>query len=644
MPHHLPLISTIAVGFGVALLLGFLAIRLRLPALVGYLVAGVLLGPATPGIVVDPDMAAQLAEIGVMLLMFGVGLHFSLDDLLSVRKIAVPGALAQIATATLMGLALARLWGWDFGAALVFGLALSVASTVVLLKALESRGITETMNGRIAIGWLIVEDLVMVLVLVLLPAFAQMHAAGSAGLAWSELALTVGRTLLEVAAFVALMFVVGKRVLPRLLWQITKTGSRELFTLAVVAAAISIAYASSRLFGVSFALGAFIAGMVLRESEFSHRAAEETLPLRDAFSVLFFVSVGMLFDPRVLVEHPRHVLGVLSIILLGKSLAAAAVVLASRYPLNTALTISMSLAQVGEFSFILAALGVSLNLLPVEARSLIVAGALLSIAVNPMLFSLLEPLLRMVRARSARARAWDARPDPYAILPETTDLSHLTGHVVLVGYGRVGRRIGRALQDQRIPMVVAEQNREMVERLREAGIPAVCGDGRDPMTLIQAHIARAKTLVIATPDSVVARKMIEIAQKLNPALRPVVRLHNDAEASLLKSEGLAEVFLDEQEMADAMTRHVLSVTERPGSALSESIQRVIVEEASRVVGQSLRDLRLREQTGASVIGIHRHGELLPNPSPDTQLLPQDVLVLIGSTEQCRSATRFIAGE
>ncbi|MBA3589914.1 cation:proton antiporter, partial [Methylibium sp.] len=339
MPHEVTLITTIAAGLGLALVLGFFAARLKLPPLVGYLLAGVLIGPTTPGFVADMAIAAQLAEIGVMLLMFGVGLHFSLDELMAVRKIALPGAVAQMAVATLLGMGVAHWWGWNLGAGLVFGLSLSVASTVVLLKALESRGVVDSMNGRIAVGWLIVEDLAMVLVLVLLPAVAGAlgTAAGSdaGGNVWSSL----GVTLLQVVVFIALMLVVGRRFFPWLLWQVTKTGSRELFTLCVVAAALTIAYGSAALFGVSFALGAFFAGMVMRESEFSQRAAEESLPLRDAFAVLFFVSVGMLFEPRVLIERPGQVLAVVGIIVLGKSLAAAAVVLLFRYPLNTALTV-----------------------------------------------------------------------------------------------------------------------------------------------------------------------------------------------------------------------------------------------------------------------------------------------------------------
>lgn len=558
MHHELTLINTIAAALGLALLLGFVAARLKLPALVGYLAAGIVIGPFTPGFVADGALAAQLAEIGVMLLMFGVGLHFSLADLMSVKRIAVPGAVVQIAAATALGGAMAGAWGWDLGAALVFGLSLSVASTVVLLKALEAKGVLDTVNGRIAVGWLVVEDLAMVLVLVLLPALAPMLAPGSGGALDPALWLTLARTLLAVSAFVALMLVVGRRVFPWLLWQVARTGSRELFTLCVVAAAVTIAFGSAKLFGVSFALGAFFAGMVLRESQFSHRAAEESLPLRDAFAVLFFVSVGMLFDPRVMIELPLQVAAVVAVIMVGKSLAAAALVLLLRYPLNTALTVSVSLAQIGEFSFILAALGVSLKLLPVEGQSLIVAGSLISMALNPLTFSLIEPLERWILARSALARRFAQRDDPLAELPASTEERYLARQVVLVGYGRVGRRIAAALREAAIPCVVVDEHRERVEDLRAQGAPAVIGDAAEPAVLIQAHIAEAALLVIAVPDALGVRRMIETARTLNPQVQVAVRSHHEDEAKWLAAEGGARVFVGEEELAQAMLRHTLA--------------------------------------------------------------------------------------
>ena len=560
MPHSVTLISTIAAGLGLALIMGFIAARLKLPVLVGYLTAGMIIGPATPGFVADVELSSQLAEIGVMLLMFGVGLHFSLDDLLAVRRIALPGAVVQITVATVLGMAASATWGWSLAAGLVFGLALSVASTVVLLKALEHRGVLDSVNGRIAIGWLIVEDLVMVLVLVLLPAMSvwlggNVNAAEPAG--DRSLLATFALTIGKVSVFIVLMLVVGRRLFPWLLWQIARTGSRELFTLCIVAAAVGIAYSSAELFGVSFALGAFFAGMVMRESPLSYRAAEESLPLRDAFSVLFFVSVGMLFDPDVLIREPLHVLIVLAIIIFGKSLAAFLIVLLFRYPLNTALTVSASLAQIGEFSFILVGLGVSLGLLPTEGHSLILAGAIISIALNPVLFEAIEPAQAWIRSRSKVAQALERPDDPLAALPMTTDLKRLTGHVVIVGYGRVGRRIGEALTAQGIAIVVAEQNREIVERLRSSGIAAVSGDASDPAVLLQAHVHRASILVIATPDTLNVRKMIEVARTVNPRIETLVRTHSEEEAVLLEKEQAGKVFLGEHELATGMIQHVL---------------------------------------------------------------------------------------
>ncbi|ACK49376.1 sodium/hydrogen exchanger [Methylocella silvestris BL2] len=554
MHHEVPLITTIAAAFGFALVLGFAAAKLKLPSLVGYLIAGVIIGPYSPGFTANAEIAAQLAEIGVMLLMFGVGLHFSLDDLWDVRKVALPGAVLQITVATALGAALAHLWGWSLGGALVFGLALSVASTVVLLKALETRGILDTTNGRIAVGWLIVEDLAMVLVLVLLPPLSNALSGGEAG---PDIWWTLEVTIAKIAAFVALMLVIGRRVFPWLLWQVTRTGSRELFTLCVVAAAVSLAYGAAELFGVSFALGAFFAGMVIRESEFSHRAAEETLPLRDAFAVLFFVSVGMLFDPHILIEQPWRVLAVVAIIIIGKSLAAAGLVLLFRYPLNTALTVSASLAQIGEFSFILASLGMSLGLLPREGQSLILAGALISITLNSLVFSALEPIQRWIRSNSALARMVERSDDPLSELPMSTEDKYLAGQVVLVGYGRVGRRIGAAMTEAGIPFVVVDQNRELVEQCRSKNIPAVFGDAAEIAVLIQAHISKASLLVIATPDTLDVRAMISTARKVNSSIETVVRTHNEEEAGLLRQEKAGIVFLGEQELANGMTHYVL---------------------------------------------------------------------------------------
>ena len=559
MPHNLALITTVAASLVLALVFGFIAAKLKLPALVGYLVAGIIAGPATPGFVADVELSGQLAEIGVMLLMFGVGLHFSIDDLLAVRKIALPGAIVQIMAATIMGIAISQVWGWTLGEGLVFGIALSVASTVVLLKALENKGLLESVNGQIAVGWLVVEDLVTVLVLVILPPLSG-WLGGEVSPDNQDMSIlaTLSITLGKVSIFILLMMLIGKRLFPWLLWQVARTGSRELFTLCVIAAAVGIAYGSAALFGVSFALGAFFAGVVLQESNLSYRAAEESLPLRDAFSVLFFVSVGMLFEPKILLEEPVKVLIVVVLIVFAKSIVVFFLVLRFGYPLNTALTVSAGLAQIGEFSFILAGLGVSLKLLSIEGQNLILAGSLISITLNSIIFKTIEPIQVWIRTRSKFVRFFEQNDDPLAELPMTFDSEHLTGHVVLVGYGRVGTRIGQALVQAKVKYVIAEQNREIVESLRESGYAAVCGDASEPAVLIQAHIARAHTLVVATPDTFLVRQMIEIARTLNPNIETVVRTHSDEETELLQKERVGKIFMGEHELATSMSEYILS--------------------------------------------------------------------------------------
>lgn len=556
MHADISLIATIAAAFTLALAFGFITEKLGIPALVGYLLAGIVISPATPGFAGDVHIAGQLSEIGVMLLMFGVGLHFSIKDLLQVKKIAIPGAVFQMAIATVLGVMVASFWGWNLGAALVFGISLSCASTVVLIKALERQGITESMNGRIAVGWLVVEDLVTVIVLVLLPALASMLDPSREPQSGDSLLFDLGKTLLQVGGFIAVMLLVGKRLIPKLLWMIARTGSRELFTLAVITSAIGIAFGAALLFNVSFALGAFFAGVVLRESELSNRAAKESLPLQDAFSVLFFVSVGMLLDPRVLLENPGAVLAVVGIIVLGKSLAAIALVLLMRYPLNSALTIAASLAQIGEFSFILAGLGLSLGLLPKLGFSLIIAGAFISIALNPFVFRLVEPLRGWLLARSSTARTLEQSQDPMAELPMTTERRLLQGQVVIVGYGVIGKTLADALLTRQIPFVVAEQNRETVEKLRSAGVAAVYGDAVEPGVLIQAHVAEASLLVITANDPVAIGKMVETARTLNPEIGIMVDAEDLSTAQILEGAQLGRVFFSDRLVAEAMLKAI----------------------------------------------------------------------------------------
>ena len=550
MPHESKLIALIAVGFVLALAFGFAAARVRLPPLVGYLVAGIAIGPFTPGFVADSDLASELAEIGVILLMFGVGLHFSIATLLRVRRIALPGAIAQIAVATAVGGGLARWWGWDLSAGLVFGLALSVASTVVLLRALEQRNELDTENGHIAVGWLIVEDLATVLALVFLPALATGGDSDARSLLTS-----LGMTSLKVAVFVALMLVGGRRIVPWILHQIARAGSRELFTLAVLAIALGIAYGSAHLFDVSFALGAFFAGVVLAETELSHQAAENSLPLQDAFAVMFFVSVGMLFDPSVVIERPLELLGVLFVIVVGKSLAAFAIVLAFGYPVRTALTISASLAQIGEFSFILAALGVGLGLMPPEARDLILAGALLSITFNPFAFGMIAPMTRWldrhprVTALLERRNRRQAPAGPQAV--------GLRNHAVIVGYGRVGSVVGHALEAQGLKFAVIENHQRIVEDLRAQNTVAIQGDASAPGVLDLAAIEHARLMVIASPDGFQARRILELARERNPRIAIVVRTHSASELAYLIGQGVDRAVMGELELALEMTDYAL---------------------------------------------------------------------------------------
>ncbi|CAO4153663.1 Putative cation/proton antiporter YbaL [Methylorubrum aminovorans] len=570
MQHATELISIIALGLVCAFIGGMLAQRIRLPPLVGYLVAGIAIGPFTPGFVGDPALASQLAELGVILLMFGVGLHFSIGDLLAVRTIALPGAIVQIAVATAMGAGLAWGFGWGAGAGLVFGLALSVASTVVLLRALEGRGLLDTDKGRIAVGWLIVEDLAMVVALVLLPAVAPALGGEAAGMVGHHAApdhglwVTLGLTLAKVGVFIAVMLIGGRRVVPYLLGLAARTGSRELFTLAVLASAVGIAYASSELFGVSFALGAFFAGMVLAESDLSHQAAADSLPLQDAFAVLFFVSVGMLFDPGIVLREPLAILGVVGVIVLGKSLAAIAIVLAFGHPVGTALTIAASLAQIGEFSFILAGLGISLKLLPPEGRDLILGGALLSITLNPLFFGLADRVSRWLGERPDLRRRFER--GAAAPLP-VRGASALSGHAVIIGYGRVGSAIGKALQDWNLPFVVVERDRRRVEELRSQGVPAVFGDATAPGILDAADIGSARLVVVATPDPHQARRLLTKARAANPGIDSVVRTHSDSERRRLEEDGVGLVLMAERELALGMMTYALrSLGVREGEA------------------------------------------------------------------------------
>jgi len=550
MQHDTPLIALLAVGLVLAFVLGTLAHRLRLSPIVGYLVAGVLVGPFTPGFIADADLAMELSEIGVILLMFGVGLHFSVDDLMEVKWIAIPGAIVQITVATALGWGLAWWLGWSHFEGIVFGLALSVASTVVLLRAMEDRRLLDTQRGRIAVGWLIVEDLVMVMALVLLPPLAEIMGAGDAKPGTGSLLGSLGLTLAKVTGFVLLMMVVGRRAIPWLLARVAGLGMRELFTLSVLAIALGVAFGSAKLFGVSFALGAFFAGMLLN-GDLSHKAASDSLPLRDAFAVLFFVSVGMLFDPMILVEQPLPVLATFLIITVGKSLAAYVIVRAFGHPTSTALTISASLAQIGEFSFILAGLGVSLAILPPEGRDLVLAGALLSIIANPLIFVVLD---RWQASQVSLAEP----PSPGTPGPHSGPALPMEGHAIVVGFGQVGSEIARLLRERGVPLLVIEDDQDLAQKARVAGYPTIRGNAAAPQVMAEATPGGAKLVVMAIPHALEAGEAIARLRALNPELTILARAHSDSEVRHLLAHGADGAVLAEKELAHSMAEMAMS--------------------------------------------------------------------------------------
>ncbi len=550
MPHYTSLITILVYGFVLAFALGALANRLRLSPLVGYLVAGIVVGPYTPGFVGDAELAPQLAEIGVILLMFGVGLHFSLRDLMSVKNIAIPGAIAQTAVATGLGWGLAELMGWRHIEGVIFGFSLATASTVVLLRAMEERRLLDTRRGKIAVGWLIVEDLACVVALVLIPALGDAlgtDATFDAGGVVKALAITFGK----VAAFVAFMLIVGRKAIPWVLERVAGTGSRELFTLAVLSIAMGVAFGSAELFGVSFALGAFFAGMLLNESEFSHDAANDSLPMRDAFAVLFFVSVGMLFDPHILVEHPLQVLATTLIIVFGKSAAAYAIVRLFGHPTATALTISTSLAQIGEFAFIIAGLGLSLKILPKDGHDLVLAGALITIMLNPLLFMILDRW--QARQKATSAGKPDADADPLAEPVTVSD------HIIVVGYGRVGRQLAHLLHDRGLLVVVVERDADRVTAARASGLTTVRGNVANERVMHDAAPERAKLAIFAMPQALEAGETIERLKAINPDISVLSRAHSEAEVKHLLAHGADAAVLAERELAYALRDMVLAM-------------------------------------------------------------------------------------
>lgn len=564
MDHSLPLLFTLALAFVLALIFGCIAEKLKCPALVGFLCAGILCSSHTPGPTADMEIAMQLSEVGVILLMFGVGLHFSISDLLKVKGIAVPGAVLQMTIATLLGLLFAvYVWEWSLSSALIFGLCLSCASTVVLLKALEMHGHLNTVDGQISVGWLVVEDIATVLILVLLPPVAQIMGVTPGGgeaaepMTASGIAYVIASTLLHVVAFVAIMMVVGRKFIPWVLWQIAKTGSRELFTLSILTASVGIAYGAAAVFDVSFALGAFFAGMVMRESKYAHRAATDSLPLQDAFSVLFFVGVGMMLDWRVILEEPWSILTMLAIIMIGKSLTAFCLVHFLRYPLHTSLNVGAALAQIGEFSFILAAQGIALGMTDQKMLSMVVASAILSIALNPLMFAMIPYVRRFSVRYFAWARAAAMLTDPYSVLPKETSRRMLMGQTILVGSGSVTRSVAKRLATDDVPFVCISEDKSFAEELREQKHAVISGDAADPMVLVQGHIVTAAQLMVIDIDPVKTLKIVEMAKQLNPELNIMARAGSRDEVEHLKQEGIARVYLDSESISEVLTGNIL---------------------------------------------------------------------------------------
>lgn len=564
MDHSLPLLFTLALAFVLALIFGCIAEKLKCPALVGFLCAGILCSSHTPGPTADMEIAMQLSEVGVILLMFGVGLHFSISDLLKVKGIAVPGAVLQMTIATLLGLLFAvYVWEWSLSSALIFGLCLSCASTVVLLKALEMHGHLNTVDGQISVGWLVVEDIATVLILVLLPPVAQIMGVTPGGgeaaepMTASDIAYVIASTLLHVVAFVAIMMVVGRKFIPWVLWQIAKTGSRELFTLSILTASVGIAYGAAAVFDVSFALGAFFAGMVMRESKYAHRAATDSLPLQDAFSVLFFVGVGMMLDWRVILEEPWSILTMLAIIMIGKSLTAFCLVHFLRYPLHTSLNVGAALAQIGEFSFILAAQGIALGMTDQKMLSMVVASAILSIALNPLMFAMIPYVRRFSVRYFAWARAAAMLTDPYSVLPKETSRRMLMGQTILVGSGSVTRSVAKRLATDDVPFVCISEDKSFAEELREQKHAVISGDAADPMVLVQGHIVTAAQLMVIDIDPVKTLKIVEMAKQLNPELNIMARAGSRDEVEHLKQEGIARVYLDSESISEVLTGNIL---------------------------------------------------------------------------------------
>lgn len=659
--HHVPLLVNVALALAYALLGGMVARRLRMPTIVGYILAGVALGPFTPGFIGDVDAIQQLAELGVVLLMFGVGLHFSLRDLWEVRDIAIPGALVQMAFATALGYWMARGWGWSPSAALVLGVAISVASTVVLLRGLMDRGELDSTHGRVAVGWLVLEDLATVVILVLLPAFL----APDRQPGWQAPALAIAKAIL----FVVLMLVVGKRLIPLALSWIASTGSRELFVLVALTAALGTAIAAASLFGVSLALGPFVAGVIVSESPFSHQVSADLLPFREAFAVLFFVSVGMLVNPGYLVENWTQVAALTALIVVGKALVAALIGFALPYPAKTALVVGAGLSQIGEFSFIVGQAGLAMGVLEKPQYSLILAGAIVSVTLNPWVFRLVEPAERLLRRAPRVWRIFDRhRPgvDP-------TTVHDLSGHVVIVGCGRVGEHIAGVLGTVGVPRLVVEASPPRAEELRRSGVPVLFGDAANSEVLRHAGLDRARALVVTVPDDAAAVMISNLARAVAPGLYVVSRASSAQAIDQLRNAGASAVVLPELEGSVEIVRRTflgLGYPQRDVERYTDALRReglgpfFVSDDRSRVLadiaqasdldaawvvlaadsvvrGQSVASSGIRGRTGATIVAIGRRDRVISNPDAAEPLLEGDRIALIGSPGQIAAATALI---
>ena len=660
---HLPLLVNISVALAYALVGGLVARRLRLPTIVGYMLAGIAIGPVTPGFRGDPDAIHQFAEFGVILLMFGVGLHFSFRDLWAVRRVAVPGALAQMALIAGIGWLAARAWGFSPAGAWILGVALSVASTVVAIRALMDRGWLDTPAGRMAVGWLVFEDLATVVVLVLLPALTS--SGGASGLA--QAAIAVAKTI----AFVVVMAVVGSRMLPFLLTRIASTRSRELFVLMALTVAIGIALGASYVFGVSLALGAFVAGLVVSETPFSHQIAADLLPFREAFAVIFFVSIGMLVDPSEIAAHWGRVLAVAAIIVVGKTIASALAGAALRLPARTSLVVAASRAQIGEFSFIVGQAGLALALITDSQYSLILAGAIVSITINPAVLAIVDPVERWLPRHPAIWRIVDRAAIETAPAPAA-----IANHVVIVGCGRVGRHIAETLGRLNVPRLVIEADPGRLTKLRELGVPVLYGDAANSDILEHAALDRARALVITLPDDAAALTIVATAKKTAPGLHTIARASTWDGARRLHAAGAGEVVRPELEGGVEIVRRTLLELELPTSDVQrylDAVRREGLEEGARptpertrvlddlvhaarhlemrwitldstsqAAGRTIAETQLRSRTGASIVAIGRGDTLLPNPDPAARLEAGDRIAMIGTGTQTAEGERVLA--